>query len=140
MSEEPEVEKRGVGRPAAKIDWDLVDKLLEADLLGTEIASHLGVAAITLYRHCEEEKKVNFDAYRREKVAKGDGKIKIAQYALALEKDRGMLIWLGKNRLKQKDVWSSDVVPNDTALDKLTDEIKSHKTNTPQIINIETKV
>lgn len=136
-----EKEKRGVGRPSAKIDWEYVDRLLEADCTGTEIAANLGMAAITLYRHCEDEKKVNFDAYRREKVAKGDSMIKVAQHKLAMEKDRGMLIWLGKNRLKQKDVWSNDVAPNDNVLDRLTDEIKAHKnTNAPQIINIETKV
>ena len=133
-----------MGRPSANIDWDKIDPMLEADCDGVEVASYLGIHPDTLYIRCMADHKMTFSAYRQQKKAKGDSKLKITQFRMALNEDRGMLIWLGKNRLNQKDVQTSDKAPNDNALDKLTDEIKAHKpkelTNCIQIINSETKV
>ncbi len=93
-----------VGRKRANIDWDKIDKLLIAGCIGTEVASHIGMHPNTLYRRCEEEHNISFSAYLQEKRAKGDSLLKIAQFDEAVNKrDRGMLIWLGKNRLGQTD-------------------------------------
>ncbi len=92
------------GRKKAIIDWNAVDQQLIAGYMGTEVAAHLGVAPETLYRHCRNEKKVDFSVYLQEKRAKGNGLIKLAQFDEAINnRDRGMLIWLGKNRLGQSD-------------------------------------
>ncbi len=92
------------GRKPATIEWDTVDKLLIAGCPGTEIASHIGVHPDTLYHHCEEEKKTHFSAYSQQKREKGNNLIRVAQFDEAvMKRDRGMLIWLGKNRLGQSD-------------------------------------
>jgi len=86
------------------IDWKLVDDLLISGCLGTEVAAHFGIHAETLYRRCEKDKKVGFSEYLRQKRAKGDCLIREAQFDAAVRgRDRGMLIWLGKNRLGQSD-------------------------------------
>lgn len=92
------------GRTRANIDWEKVDKLLIAGCHGTEVASHIGIHPETLYRRCEKDNEVGFTEYLQEKRAKGDSLLKIAQFDEAVNKrDRGMLIWLGKNRLGQTD-------------------------------------
>ena len=86
------------------ISWDTVDKLLEAGCNGTEIAAYIGIHPDTLYRQTELEKKVNFSAYAAEKRAKGDSMLRAKQYESAIaDKNISMQIWLGKQRLEQKD-------------------------------------
>lgn len=95
--------KRPANRPYIEIEWDTVDKWLEAGCSGTEIAAKLGFCSRTLYDHCIGEKKMTFSEYAATKRAKGDGQLKVKQYAEAMKGDRGMLIWLGKQRLGQKE-------------------------------------
>jgi transposase-like protein len=90
-------------RPPKKIDWNKVDEYLEAGATGTEVAAVLGMHPNTLYRKCEEEHKVSFSDYSQQKREKGNSMLKLTQYNLAMDGDRGMLIWLGKNRLDQSD-------------------------------------
>lgn len=101
------------GRPKKKIDWNIVDKLLEADCEGTEIAAYLGMHPNVLYERCKKEKKCNFSEYLQEKKAKGNSLLKVKQYELAMKKDKTMLVWLGKQRLGQKD--KQEVEQNTTA-------------------------
>lgn len=90
-------------RPLLSIDWDVVDRLLEAGCMGTEVAAHLGCCANTLYDRCFSEKGVTFSIYIQEKKQKGDSLLRSVQFKEAMKGDRGMLIWLGKNRLEQSD-------------------------------------
>ena len=76
-----EPRKRGPGHPPTEIDWDTVDKQLQAQCNGTEIASLLGIHADTLYRACERDKKIGFAAYSKQKKAEGRELIKLKQYA-----------------------------------------------------------
>lgn len=92
-----------MARPKAKIDWKKVDSMLMAGCTGTECAAFFGIHEDTLYRACERDQKKGFAAYSQEKRSKGDILLRQAQFDMALKKDRGMLIWLGKNRLGQKD-------------------------------------
>ena len=103
------IDKRKRGRPKYVIDWSLVDELLEADCEGTEVAAYLGIAADTLYDRCVKENGVIFSAYLREKKAKGNTTLKQKQYETAMDGDKTMLIWLGKNRLNQRDKLDHDV-------------------------------
>lgn len=86
------------------IDFDLVDELLMAGCDGTQIAAVLGCHEDTLYIRVQDVKKMAFSAYKAQKRAKGDAALLKAQYESAVvDKDRGMQIWLGKNRLGQTD-------------------------------------
>ena len=91
------------GRKKAIIDWHKVDKHLEAGCNGVEIAAVLGVNPETLYRACKRDQKVDFVVYSQEKRSSGDSLLRMAQFKQAMSGDKTMLIWLGKNRLKQSD-------------------------------------
>ena len=92
------------GRPEANINWDEVGYMLEAGCTGTEVAASIGIHPNTLYNRVKEEFNCDFSDYLQEKRSKGNQSLKIAQYEAAVkDKDRSMLIWLGKQRLDQKD-------------------------------------
>lgn len=95
--------KKKGGRIPIPIDWKKVDEWLQADCRGTEVSSLLGISDDTLYERCLKEKGIIFSIYAAKKKASGDGNLKLTQYQEALAGDRGMLIWLGKQRLGQKD-------------------------------------
>jgi len=87
-----------------KIDWDKVDKLLEAGCDGVQIAAYFGCHTNTLYERTKEEKNCDFSDYKAQKRAKGDSRLLTAQYDAAInDKDKSMLKWLGKQRLGQTD-------------------------------------
>lgn len=86
------------------INWDKVDKLLEAGCDGVQIAAYFGCHPETLYDRCKQDQKTDFSEYKAQKRAKGDSKLLTAQYDAAInDKDKSMLIWLGKQRLNQTD-------------------------------------
>lgn len=91
------------GRPKSKIDWEKVNELLVAGCSGREIAGFIGVSEYTLYDRCESDNKLKFSQYSQGYYAKGDSLIRGKQYQLAMKGDKTMLVWLGKNRLKQRD-------------------------------------
>jgi len=87
-----------------KIDWNIVDEMLEAGCFATHIADRMGISTDTLYRRCEEEKGVLYTAYSQQKKANGESNIHQSQYNLAVkDKNATMLIWLGKQRCGQKE-------------------------------------
>lgn len=91
------------GRPFIEIDWKKVDFFIEAGCSGTEIASMIGVHHDTFYNRISAEYGETFSEYSAKRRPKGDASIRVKQYQKALQGDNHMLIWLGKNRLKQKD-------------------------------------
>lgn len=91
------------GRPEIEIDWKKVDFLLEADCTGTEVAAQLGIHPDTLYNRIVSKYGESFTDYSAKKKQKGESNLRAAQYQKALKGDNHMLIWLGKNRLKQRD-------------------------------------
>jgi len=91
------------GRPLIPIDWDEVDRLLMAGCKGVQIAAYYGMHPDTLYIRSQTERGIGFSELCRQKKEKGNSLLLLAQFKMALEKDRGMLIWLGKNRLGQRD-------------------------------------
>ncbi len=99
----PKKQKSNAGRKKAKIDWAKVDNALMAGSNGVQVAAMLGIHFDTLSNHCKEEHKTDFSHYLRQKREKGNNLLKAMQYRLAMDGDRGMLIWLGKNRLDQSD-------------------------------------
>jgi hypothetical protein len=96
-----------------KIDFDILDDLLVAGCDGVQCAAFFGCHPETLYDRVKDIKKTDFSDYKAQKRAKGDAEILTAQYDAAVkEKDRGMLIWLGKQRLGQKDKQEIDQTVN----------------------------
>ena len=110
-----------MSHPKTKIDWDYVDKLLQAGCKGTEVAANYGIHPDTFYRLCQEQFNMGFSDYLHQKRACGDAVLRLAQYDLAISGDRVMLIWLGKQRLEQRDVKELAISPDDitAALNKV---------------------
>jgi len=90
-------------RPEKPINWKRVDELLIAGCYGTEIAGHFDMHPQTFYLRVEDKYKMSFTEYSSEKRCTGDSLIREKQFKKALEGDNVMLVWLGKNRLKQKE-------------------------------------
>lgn len=91
------------GRPKVIIDWKKVDKYLQAHCEGTGIAGILGISAMTLYRSCERDHKVNFEVYAAQKKGEGKQLLRMKQFETAMSGNVSMQIWLGKQYLDQKD-------------------------------------
>lgn len=96
-----------MSRPEKPIDWKKVDELLMAGCMGTEIAAYFDMHQNTFYARVEQEYNVSFTQFSSEKKSKGESLLRAHQYAKALgltdKGDNTLLIWLGKNRLNQKD-------------------------------------
>jgi hypothetical protein len=92
-----------MGRPKAIIDWRKVDEYLNAQCDGSKIAGLLGIHPDTLYKAIENKYKMTFSAYSA--IKKGEGKelLRAKQFSVAMEGDKTMLVWLGKQYLNQSD-------------------------------------
>lgn len=95
---------RKKGENIIPIDWEKVANLVRAGCDGQQCAATIGCHASTLYERCVQENNAMWTAWMAEKRAAGDANILAAQFHKAI-KDRhpSMLIWLGKQRLAQKD-------------------------------------
>lgn len=105
--------KRSAGRPKVIIDWSAVDKYLKAGCTGTGIAGILGIHQNTLYDACRRTNMCDFSAYSQQKKAEGDDMLRAKQFDMAMEGDRVMAIWLGKQRLGQRETPQDiqDIIP-----------------------------
>lgn len=105
MSDHPKSENnpKGAGRPYHKIDWNFVEQSLKYGADGVKIAEALGIHYDTLYHAVEREYGIKFSEYAAQKRSKGDILLHAKQFQEAMKGDRGMLIWLGKQRLGQRD-------------------------------------
>lgn len=92
-----------MSRPEKPINWKLVDDLLIAGCTGTEIASHFDMHHDTFYDRVSKEYGTSFTSYSSEKKQKGDSILRAKQFEKAAKGDNTMLVWLGKNRLKQAE-------------------------------------
>jgi len=96
-----------------RINWEQVDAMLIAGCNGVECAATIGIHPETLYDKCKEEKLTGWSDYSQSKRAHGDGLLRAAQYQKAYkDKHPTMLIWLGKQRLGQKE-YLEDTVNKD---------------------------
>lgn len=92
-----------MARPEKPIDWDKVDQLLMAGCHGTEIASYFNMHPNTFYTKLETNYKCGFTEFSALKKSHGDALLRNVQFEKALDKDNTMMIWLGKQRLGQKE-------------------------------------
>jgi len=92
-----------MARPKKEINWDKVDKALMAGANGVQVSAMLGIHFNTLSKKCEEAHKCGFSEYMETKREKGNNLLHSKQFELAIDGDKAMLIWLGKQRLNQSD-------------------------------------
>jgi hypothetical protein len=85
------------------VDWEKVDKYLQAQCDGVSVASILGISADTLYLRCVEEKEMTFTAYSAKKKAEGVQLLKAKQFQTAMSGNVTMQIWLGKQYAGQRE-------------------------------------
>ena len=98
-----------MARPKAEIDWAIVDEYLQAQCMGTEIADYLGIHPNTLYLACEERNNISFSEYSQQKKSAGKAVLRKKQWEMALNGDKTMAVWLGKQVLGQRDKIDNDV-------------------------------
>lgn len=102
-----------MSRPEKEIDWKKVDNLLMAGCHGTEIAPHFDMHAETFYDRVKKQYNIGFTEYSSLKRQQGDSILRAKQYEKAMSLDNTMLIWLGKQRLKQRENLDDKEVPLD---------------------------
>lgn len=91
------------GRKKLPIDWEKVGKMIMAGSNGAQVAASLNIDYSTLVRRCDEDLNTNFTDFFNQKREAGNNLLFNKQFEVAMKGDRGMLIWLGKNRLDQTD-------------------------------------
>lgn len=112
---------------AKEINWETVDAMLIAGCDGVQCAAAIGVCSDTLYDRCLKEKGYTFSVYRQQKRSHGDGLLHAAQFQKAYkDKNPTMLIWLGKQRLNQKELQESLPI-NDQGLAEFFNSLASHE-------------
>ncbi len=96
-----------MARPEKPIDWNLVEELIDAQCVGTEIAAYFNVCSETFYDRFVKEFGTNFTNYSRHRSQCGKAAIKLAQYQKATNDNHPgntqLLLWLGKVVCGQKE-------------------------------------
>lgn len=90
-----------MGRPKKEINWELVEKRMEAGCNGIEIAATLRIQADTFYIRFKEQYGKSFQDYHGDFYSAGDSNLKYTQYMKALSGNNTMLMLLGRERLGQ---------------------------------------
>jgi len=90
-----------MARPKKEINWEIVEKRMEAGCSGVEIAAVLRIQADTFYLRFKEKYGKSFQDYHGDFYSAGDANLKFTQYMKALSGNTNMLTLLGKERLNQ---------------------------------------
>lgn len=91
------------GRPKQVIDLVQLEKLCNIHATMGEICHWFQVSPDTIERTVKKNYRTNFAEYYADHSAKGVVSLRRKQWELALNGDRVMLIWLGKQYLEQTD-------------------------------------
>lgn len=91
------------GRPIIEIDWKVFEKLCGLQCTQEEIASYFECSVDTIDRACKKNYNKYFAEIFRDKRRRGKISLRRTQYQLALDGDKTMLIWLGKQYLGQTE-------------------------------------
>ncbi len=131
-----------MSRPEKPIDWAKVDQLLIAGCMGTEIAPHFDMHVNTFYDRVKGHYGICFTEYQSLKRQQGDSILRAKQYEKAMKLDNTMLIWLGKNRLGQRENADStsysleDVERAKRILDQVTKNQESRKIEETKVSDV----
>lgn len=91
------------------LDWKSLEKLCALHCTGEECAAVLGVSYDILIERIKSKGYKNFSEYFNEKSANGKVSLRKKQYDTAMEGNTTMLIWLGKQMLKQQDLSRQEI-------------------------------
>lgn len=108
---------RPVGRPKAIIDYNLVKSLAQIHCTQEEIASFMDIAIRTLQQ--DEE----FMRIYKKGIETGKSSLRRLQWKEAEAGNITMLVWLGKQLLKQTD--KQDIINSGTTKVTMSDEYRS---------------
>lgn len=106
------------------INWKEVETAMMAGSTQIRIAGHQGVEADTLRRRFEEEYGETYTVYEARLHRKGEALLEVAQIQKALNNESPgstqMLIWLGKQKLGQRDHFpeQSNLPPKDKDIEE----------------------
>lgn len=100
------------GRKLKKIDWEYVSELLMKGSNGIQVAAVLGIHPDVLYDRCRIENGEMFSDYSQKCWQKGNSSLHAKQYEVAKEGNTTMLVWLGKQRLDQKEQKEKELPDN----------------------------
>jgi transcriptional antiterminator len=92
--------RSAAGRPPVDLDEAQLELLAKVGATHWEMAAHFGVTERTIENKLKQEK---YKAAIERGKGKGNVSLRRKQMELALKGDRTMLIWLGKQRLGQKE-------------------------------------
>jgi hypothetical protein len=107
-----------MARPKKEINWDIVEKKMEAGCTAREICANV-CEINTFYDRFKEKYGKSFGDYADDYYSVGDGNIKFTQYIKALSGNIQMLSWLGKTRLGQREPDMLSAIPaNQDNIDK----------------------
>jgi len=90
-----------MARPEKEINWEIVEKRMEAGCSGVEIAATLRIQSDTFYIRFNKKYGKGFQDYHGDFYSAGDANIKFTQYMKALAGNNNMLMLLGRERLNQ---------------------------------------
>ncbi len=91
------------GRPEVLIDWGKVTNYIKAQCDAVGIAGILGICPDTLYNRCKSDNNMDYSAFSAQKKSEGKELLRAKQFQTAMEGDKTMLVWLGKQYLSQRD-------------------------------------
>ena len=90
-----------MARTKKEINWDLVEKRMEAGNTAKDIARAFHIDINTFYRRFKEEFECNFADYACDAPSSGKANLAFTQYAKALSGNSEMLKLLGREWLGQ---------------------------------------
>lgn len=88
-------------KPHKPIDWEKVDRLIEAQNKAVEIAGHFGLSDERFCERLKEKYGITFTAYSAAIYSKGKSNLRTRQYQKAMEGNVQLLIRLGEVYLDQ---------------------------------------
>lgn len=136
MGRQPKTGQK-IGPPVKQIDWDVLDNMLKHQCTSNEIAGHFGIHLHTLYDKVRERFGQTWTEYSISKQSSGLGLLRVSQFQKAVNThSKGnvqMLIWLGKQYLKQKDGAGTELTVEDVdKMDAFVSMIREKQTEKTQ--------
>lgn len=118
-----------MGRPRKEVDFRMLDELCQIHCTAEEICAILDLDMETLNKRIREQTGRTFKAYFDRASAGGRASLRRKQFEMALDGDRMLLMWLGKQVLNQSE--KSESQTQNLTAQKLVIEIKgdNHQAN-----------
>lgn len=102
-----------MARPRKELDFDALAKLCAILCTKDEICAFFNIDEKTLSARIQEEYGMGFSDYYKKASADGTMSLRRKQFEVAMKGNVTMLIWLGKNILKQSDYVEPPLPPAD---------------------------